>query len=575
MISKPDSTDSRRPGAIQRLWFVGSGLDSNVLLYLVLLLLVWGLTVPLCGLWQDDTLLLRLARSSEDHGVWGWFNGFGFPLRRLYTLPFHLALATPQPIWTLHLIFGVAWLGQALAAGWIAGLLLPGQWLTRFLAVCLTLTATSDYLTDNLTALGYNIAALALLLAVGGALRYLECRRVRWVVLSCAALAFSIWTLDIAIPSLPFAPLLMVWMVWRGRSKAWRPILVVMLAWGLSLAPAVPIEWRFLHDPAGYVAGAMRHVSLAERIQGTAWQWLENFRPWRWAFARRVWYPRPAAAIPPWVMALGATVSAAWFALRARRLRDTEGTSDTVRALSLASLFASMALATNAAYAFLTMSELHYRTHILARTWASLAIAVAVGWAIRRWPRLRPAFLLVPAAFIGLGVWGGLERQDLWVSTWRMHQRELSSIVAGAPALVPGTGIILRSPPLPGRYLATEADYLAQCWMILLYDDPGIHALRATAERGTGCRATADALECWHEHQAVCVAAGTCPADRFPYERLVLMDFDDREGTYHVVPTLDGDQFLAGTGVNATRYRPEERILRQPFSPRQRALLLE
>src|SRR5258706_288935 len=92
--------------------------------------------------------------------------------RRLYSLPFRLALATPQPIRTLHLLFGAAWLGQALAAGWISRLLMPGRRLTQFLAICLTLTATSDYLTNNLTALGYNLSALMLLLAVGCSLRY-------------------------------------------------------------------------------------------------------------------------------------------------------------------------------------------------------------------------------------------------------------------------------------------------------------------------------------------------------------------------------------------------------------------
>ncbi|HEX7139786.1 MAG TPA: hypothetical protein VF219_18180, partial [Vicinamibacterales bacterium] len=152
---------------------LAAGLNSDGLLYCALLLLVWGLTVPMRGMWQDDTLLLRLARVFQGHGFMAALSPAGSPLRRLYTVPFRLALETPQPIWTLHLIFGVTWLGQALAAGWIAGLLLPGRRLTQFLAICLTLTATSDYLTNNLTALGYNFGALMLLLAVGCSLRFL------------------------------------------------------------------------------------------------------------------------------------------------------------------------------------------------------------------------------------------------------------------------------------------------------------------------------------------------------------------------------------------------------------------
>jgi hypothetical protein len=128
---------------------LAAGLNSDGALYFALLLLVGGLTVPMRGLWQDDTLLLRLARNFQGHGFMAALTPVVAPLRRLYTLPFRLALATPQPIWTLHVVFGLTWLGQALAAGWIVRLLLPGRQLTRFLAICLTLTATSDYLTDN------------------------------------------------------------------------------------------------------------------------------------------------------------------------------------------------------------------------------------------------------------------------------------------------------------------------------------------------------------------------------------------------------------------------------------------
>ena len=559
----------RLPPPLRRL---AAGLNSDGALYFALLLLVWGLTVPMRGLWQDDTLLLRLARDLQGHGFMAALTPVVAPLRRLYTLPFRLALATPQPIWTLHLIFGLTWLGQALAAGWIARLLLPGLQLTRFLAICLTLTATSDYLTDNLTSLGYNLAALMLLLAVGCSLRYLTGGRAGWIALAYATTAVSIWTLDIAISALPFMPLLLVW---RSGIQAWRRILLVLSALGLTLAPAVPIEWRFLHEASGYAAVAMRPMGLAERLHRTASLGYTNFAPWRWAFAHRAWYPRPPAAIPLWAMGLGAAVAAAWFAFRARQAHNPEPPERTTRILLLAGTFVAMALIANAAYAGLQMAEIHYRTHILSRTWASLAIAVLAGWAVQRWPRFRAGFLLVPVLFVGLGVWGGLERQDLWVSTWRLHQKELLSIVTNAPALTPGTGIILRSGPTPDLYLATEADYLAQSWLVLLYDDPAIHGLRMAPDRGTGCRATPEGLDCWHEQEAECFAAGTCAADRFPYEKLVILDFDDRTGTWRLVANPQGDPLLGGSGAALAGYRPAGRILKRPLTPRQRALLLQ
>lgn len=549
-----------------------AGLNSDGLLYFALLLLVWGVTVPMRGMWQDDTLLLRLARHFQGHGFMAVLTPAGSPLRRLYTLPFSLALATPQPIWTLHLIYGVTWLGQALAAGWIVRLLLPGRRLTQFLAICLTLTATSDYLTNNLTALGYNLGALMLLLAVGCSLRYLAGGGAGWIAMACVATAVSIWTIDVAIPALPFVPLLLFW---RGGTAVWRRILWVLSAVGLTLAPAVRIEWQFLHDASGYAAVAMLPMPLAERLARTMSLWCENFTPWRWAFARPVWYPRPPAAIPLWAMLLTAGVAVAWFAFRARRAQNPDRPERTTRIVLLVGIFAAMALAANAAYAGLQMAEIRYRTHILSRTWASLAVAVLAGWAVHQWPRFRNGFLLVPVIFVGFGVWGGLERQDLWVSTWRLHERELLSIVTAAPALTSGTGIILRSPPTPDLYLATEADYLAQSWLILLYDDPAIHALRMAPDRGTGCRATPEGLECWHEQQAGCFDAGTCAADRFPYETLVIMDFDNRRGTWRLVSSPQGDPLLGGSAAALAGYRPAGRIVERPLTPRQRALLLQ
>jgi hypothetical protein len=551
---------------------LAAGLNSDGALYSVLLLLVWGLTVPMRGMWQDDTLLLRLAREYQGHGFMAAFTPVVTPLRRLYCLPFRLALATPQPIWTLHLVFGATWLGHALAAGWISRLLLPGRRLTQFLAICLTLTATSDYLTNNLTSLGYNVSALMLLLAVGCSLRYLTGGSAGWIAIACITTAVSIWTVDVAIPALPFVPLLLFW---RGGTEAWRRILLVLAAVGIVLAPAVPLEWRFLHDPTSYAAVALVPMRLAARLHRVTSLWFENFAPWRWAFARPVWYPRPAAAIPSWAIGLAAGVAAAWFAYRARLAQNPDRPERTARTLLLAGIFAAMALIANTAYAGLQMAEIHYRTHILSRTWASLAVAVSAGWAVQQWPRFRTAFLLVPVLFVGFGVWGGLERQDLWVSTWRLHKKELLSIVSTAPALTPGTSILLRSPPTPDLYLATEADYLAQSWLILLYDDTAIHALRMAPDRGTGCRTTPEGLACWHENQAECFDAGTCTADRFPYETLVILDFDNQRGTWRLVSNPQGDPLLGGSAAALAGYRPAGRIVERPLTPRQRALLLQ
>jgi len=123
-----------------------AAIAADAALYALLTLLVWGLTAPLCGLWQDDAALLGVALARRGQGWAGAFAPTGAPLRRLYELPFLLAQATPHPVRALQLLYGALWAGDALAAGWVAGLLIPRRPITRLLVVALTLTATSEKL---------------------------------------------------------------------------------------------------------------------------------------------------------------------------------------------------------------------------------------------------------------------------------------------------------------------------------------------------------------------------------------------------------------------------------------------
>jgi hypothetical protein len=617
------------------------------LLYGLLLMLVWGATAPLRGMWQDDVSLLSMALAR--HHVVGAFAPAGSPLRRLLVLPFILAKVTPHPVLALQLMVGALWLGQALAAGWIAGLLVPGRRVTRLLVVALTLTATGDYLTDSMTAIGYQSGVLGLLLALGCGLRYLERGAgegeeagagdgeggkaggmdtgsragritdarggiasrsssgggVGWLVGAAVSLGASLWTVDVAIPALPFLPLLVAWRAGirpRVRSVA------LLVAWGIVVAPVAVLEWRFLHDPQGYAVAALRPLPPGEIASRALALWGENFAPWRWVFARPAWYPRPPAAIPAAAMALGGGLAAAAMALRLRRARaaaasepgssDARATAATPglgsrtaaepapkapptprlepagRVLLLTALLALMALAANAAYASLPFADIHYRTQLASRIWASLALGALAGWAAVRWPRARGAVLAVPVLFVGLGTWGGLERQDLYLATWRLHQRELLSIVTAVPALRPGAVIVLRGEPAHPAFLATQADYLAQSWLALLYHEPATRSLRLAPGRGTGCQPTPRGLDCWHERQAACFAAHTCPADHLDYDSIVVLDFDERAGVYRLRQSLAGDPLATGAAAAAAAYRPGANIQRQPLSAAQRRLLL-
>ena len=547
--------------------------------YVTLTILVWGVNALQRGLWQDDVLALGEAFQRSYRPLRALFAPDSSPLRRLTLLPSAIAYATPQPIWALHILCAATWLAHGLLAGWIVGLLLPGRRWTRFAVVCLTLTATSDFTAGSMVALAYNVAALFLLAAVGCALLWLDRGRIvaPFVALPASAILLlcSLLTMDVALPAVPFLALLFI------SAGGWRPtrrIAALLLAWGIVLVPIAVIEWSFLHDRTSYAAMAWLPLSKRELVTRAIALWLDNFAPWRWAFARPEWYARPRAVISVAWMAAGSLFAASLVLLRIRtkddRGNDAARPGEGRRSVYLAALFATMALAGNAAYARIWFSELHYRTHILSRVWASLAIGILAGWAGTRRLRLRWAACGIVAAFVFFGTWGGMERQDFYLAAWQGHQRELASILNAAPSLRLGTGVILRSTGTSEHYLATEADYLTKHWLRLLYDDPKLRALRLDPQRGTGCQPTAGALDCWLEGQAACFANKTCKPTLFRFERLVVMDYDWLSGTYHLVRSLRDDPLTRGHESEAERYRPEGRIIAGPWTVRQRRLLL-
>jgi hypothetical protein len=540
----------------------------DVLCYVILTILVWGVSAFRRGLWQDDVQALGLAFGRSHHPWHAMLLPDASPLRRLTVLPSALANASAYPVEVLQILSASAWLGIALLIGWIVGLLLPGRRLTCFVVVCLTLTATSDYQTASMVPLAYNVAAASFLASAGCALLWLDRGTPAALVGSVLLLAGSLLNMDVAWPAIPFAALLFVWVVgWRPARK----LTALLVAWAVVLVPLSIVEWSFLHDPSGYAVRATVPMSVRALAHRTISLWIENFAPWRWAFARPEWFSRPPAAISAAWMVIGSLVAAAVFLIRLRQEKDAAGSG---RQTGLTLLFAAMALAANAAYAGVQFSEIHYRTHILSRVWASAAIGIFIGWAIERRPRVRFVGWAIATAFIFLGTWGGMERQDFYLATWRHHQRELASILDAAPSIRPGTEVILRSRDTHGRYLATQADYLTKFWLHMLYGQPELRSLRVALDRETGCKATASGLACWREGEADCVANGRCPPFRFRYEDIVVMDYDYGSGTYQLVRSLQGDSFAEGYGAEAARYRPENHIIQQPWTLRQRRLLL-
>ncbi len=164
--------------------------------------------------------------------------------------------------------------------------------------------------------------------------------------------------------------------------------------------------------------------------------------------------------------------------------------------------------------------------------------------------------LVLPAVFVGLGVAGGVERQDTFLATWRRQRAELSSILRAVPALDPRATLVLSLAPDPGGFQATRVGYLASAWTSLLWDDPSVGGRTVVALPGWGsdCRAVAAGLSC----------TGGPGSGVYAWDALVVLRFDPASFQYRLV-----EEFPESAGA----YRPHALIRPAPLPARAHALL--
>ena len=186
-----------------------------------------------------------------------------------------------------------------------------------------------------------------------------------------------------------------------------------------------------------------------------------------------------------------------------------------------------------------------------------MLVALAAEAAARRL-RARRLALALPALFVGLGVAGGLERQDTYLATWRRQRTELASILEAVPALDPKATLVLSLEPDPGGFQTTRVPYLASAWMFLLRDDESVAGRTVVWLRGWGaeCRGQPAGLVCT-------TASGPAPG-AIPWDRLVLLSFHAASGRYGLVPSIP---------ESGGAYRPEALVRPAPLSPRALSLL--
>jgi hypothetical protein len=434
-------------------------------------------------------------------------------------------------------------------------------------------------MTASMISMGYHLAVVLHLIGALCLVRWTATGHRWWLMTALAGGTASLWTLDAAATVHPLTPLL-AWAVARSPESR-RRLFVGAAAWWACAVPYYIAFLTFLADSTGYAADAIVPSSWTDRILRLADLFAYNFQPWVWAFARPQWYA-PVHPHSSWfdgllLAVVGAAVAAVAF-VRLRRgdqaLVSQPRAGWPARAWLVAVFIAFTALA-NATFMAVHLAEFHYRTQLLSRVWASLALAAAVTIALDRGRVARFVAVGVGMAFIVLGILGGRERQAYFSDYWQRHQRELASIADIVRRLPLDATLVLRR-AAESRFAATEAPYLARAWTTLLSADPTLECrtFLASADRGTHCSPEPDALVCRGDVSPRC-GIDAERGMRVPYDRLVVMTYDPVQPGFGVDATLPATFTPRGAAgaTSADRYAPERLFIERPASWLARSLL--
>ncbi|MGH9441850.1 MAG: hypothetical protein ACRD16_06205 [Thermoanaerobaculia bacterium] len=506
-------------------------------------MIVWGLFALDRGLFQDDAQILADVWSRD--GLWRRLTTpVVAPTRILAGAPAALALLFPNPALALQVLYGILWALAGVLLYFIARRLFPDSRRVAFFACALTLSATSDYLTDSPVAIHYCLSSVFFLIALLAFLNSWKSGRWGWGVVFVLAVSASLWTTDSALPGILLVPVLL-WAATNGRLS--RRLFAHAVAWYAPVIPYLVVLIRFLRDPQSYAARAVTWLAPAEWIRKSWTLFLYNFQPWRWAAGRENWFAAPPPVLSPRFAPFLALFGLAIFlwALPADPAGESRvgppaeppvgpssiGGRRRAAGIAAVSLFA--AFLSNAAFAPVQVSEVFYRTHVCSRLWSSLALAVLAGVLLSRPSRLSFPSLALLVLFVGLGLEGGVERQGYYLSYWKRHRVELRSILAAAPNLQPEARVVLYVDSSPPLFRATAVGYLASSWLKLFYErqDMGDRVFVWSLADGAACEARSDRLVCY---------SNSLQRSEIEYANALLFRYDPGRNRYDLVPSLFG-----------------------------------
>jgi hypothetical protein len=237
--------------------------NSAPIVFLVVLVLAFGLVISSLGIYQDDWLFVYNAYARGPHGLWDFLNADGTPLSSLMNVALFYLLGVRPLYWHIAILIA-RWLTVTIF--WLVlRRIWPANPLQNFLAALLF----AIYPFFNLQALAYTylhawISYFFVGLSFYWMILSVQCPKKFWLYQIAALLAIIVSHLTLEyFMGLEFVRLVVLWLVLRdretnGRSrvinaiKLWMPYLIVF---------GVYFWWRFFvyqipaaegrHDPVG------------------------------------------------------------------------------------------------------------------------------------------------------------------------------------------------------------------------------------------------------------------------------------------------------------------------------------
>lgn len=495
--------------------------------------------------WIAEVVFVLVVFVQSGGGI-GYFLPFFMDYTRtLVPLPFALALLTPWPEWTIAAMLVASWLATAGITGAIAARMFPGQATT--VTVAFFLVGLTAYDTSLLHA-GYVQLLIASMLHWAGLLllvQYCESRSRGRLVASTLFQILSVGIYATAIPAVALGPVV-AFAIMSSRTSvrdALRSALVVATAWW-SVVIVYLIALFIVAGQKGSYVVAGGGLSFPHDYPAIALKLvLKNFNPAAWLVPVQHFGdpPRLFGAAVVWLLvALSATSMIAPL-LKAWRT-DLQAPPVASPARIIAALFA-VVVACNLATAALQMAEAAFRTHLISRLYAALALSAMAAVLLRSTDRVvRGAAFVAVLAFLVCGVWTVVDRTNYLTSIWPRHRAELRSLDETVRRLSPKAAIVLYVPPGSG-YTATVAPWHALPWLMLIRGGrlPPDHFALWSPDRGALCDVHGETLRCHGDQQK---------SVDIPTDQLVVLAYDAQDCGYKVVERGDMPA-LAGT-----RYQP-------------------